>query len=139
MVAGFNKKGNREFFNNDLLFKTVGIIFLVVVVALIFADFKIYQKKKQLAGEINAYQKQIKDIENSNQTLKDEIANSDNPDYLEKLGYEQFGETKPGETEYMFINSQKNATASSKTENFWNANFFLARLSSVWQWIKDIF
>ena len=86
MVADFKKKGNREFFNNDLLFKTVGILFLVGICALIFADFKIYQKKQELISQINAYQKQIEDIKKSSQSLKDEIANSNNTDYLEKLG-----------------------------------------------------
>ena len=92
MVADFGKKGNREFFNNRLLFKAVGILFIAVIVVLIFADFKIYQKKKELAAQITAYQKQIEDIKKSSQTLKDEIANQDNKDYLEKLAYEQLGQ-----------------------------------------------
>ena len=58
----FNKKGNREFFNNKLLFKTLGIAFLIIIFSLIFADFKIYQKKQELTSQIDAYQKQIEDI-----------------------------------------------------------------------------
>ena len=60
MVADFNKKGNREFFNNDLLFKVVGIVFLIVIFVLIVSDFKIYMKKRELTAQINAYQNQIK-------------------------------------------------------------------------------
>lgn len=58
----FNKKENREFFNNKLLFKTIGILFLVGIFVLIFSDLKIYQKKQELISQINAYQKQIEDI-----------------------------------------------------------------------------
>ncbi|MCX6722232.1 MAG: septum formation initiator family protein [Candidatus Staskawiczbacteria bacterium] len=135
----FHKKGNSKFFNNQLLFKTVGIAFLVIVLILILADFRIYQKKKELRAQIVTYQKRIEDIKNSSKTLKDEIANSDNKDYLEKLGYEQFGQTRPGETEYMFITPQKNSTAVQKIDSSWGVNLWLGRLPSVWQWIKSRF
>jgi len=133
----FNKKRNREFFNRDLLFKIVGILFLVGILVLIFADFKIYQKKKELTSQINAYQKQIEDIKNSSQNLKNEIANSNSTDYLEKLGYEQFGETKPGETEYMFIKSPKKTEVISNPGNFWDIKSWFGWISGVWGWIKN--
>ena len=107
MVSDFNKKGNRDASNNELLFKTVGILLLIFVAFMIVEDIKIYQRKRELATEINNYKKQITDIKNSSQNLKNEIANSNNTDYLEKIGYEQFGETKPGETEYMYVTSAK--------------------------------
>ena len=130
MVSDFNKKGNREFFNNDLLFKVVGIIFLIVIFVLIVSDFKIYMKKRELTTQIISYQNQIKDIKKSSQTLKNEIANSDNTDYLEKLGYEQFNQTKPGETEYMFVKSEK-VVETAPVKNNWYTNFL--------NWIKSIF
>lgn len=141
MVSDFNKKGNREAFNNDLLFKTVGILLLIFVAFMIVEDIKIYQKKRELATEINNYKKQITDIKNSSQTLKDEIANSNNTDYLEKLGYEQFGETKPGETEYMFVKSAKKdeTISNSKSQNLWDPKLWLADLGQFWSWIKDNF
>ncbi len=139
MVSDFNKKGNREFFNNELLFKTVGILFIVFILFMIIADIKIYQKKRELNSQISIYQKQIKDINNNSQVLEDEIANSNNTDYLEKIGYEQFGETKPGETEYMFVKSPKKAEVAVKQQNFWDTNSWFAWLSSSWQWIKTNF
>ena len=139
MVADFRKKGNSEFFNGELLFKTVGIIFLVVIFVLAVADFKIYQKKKDLTAQINSYKKQIEDIKGSSKTLKNEIANANNKDYLEKLGYEQFNQTKPGETEYMFIKSAKKIEAASVPNNFWNANFLTKWLFSAVNWIKSRF
>ena len=139
MVSDFNKKGNREFFTNELLFKVVGISLLLFVVFMIFSDIKIYKKKQELASQIGIYKKQIEDIKNSSQTLKDEIANADNKDYLEKLGYEQFGEAKPGETEYMFINSPKKTDTVAKRQNFWDPKMWSANLKQFWSWIKGNF
>jgi cell division protein FtsB len=133
----FNKKGNSEFFNNTLLFKTLGIIFLVVILALFLADFKIYQKKQQLISQINAYQKQIKDIEKNSQNLKDEIANSNNTDYLEKLGYEQFNETKPGEKEIIFTSPQEKPKEAAKPQNFWDIKLWSDWLVGGLNWIKS--
>lgn len=137
MVADFNKKGNREFFNSKLLFKTVGVLFLVGIFVLILADLKIYQKKQQLTAQINAYQKQIEDIKKSSQTLKDEIANSNNTDYLEKLAYEQLDEQKPGEKEVIFVSPQEQPKTATdkKSENFLDKclNWFTGEFN----WIKS--
>ena len=127
----FDKKGNRDFFTKKLLFKTLGVLFLAGILFLVVEDVKIYQKKKQLSAQVENYEKQIESIKKSSQTLKDEIANSDNVDYLEKLGYEQLDQTRPGETEYMFINPPGKAKDASNTENSWFGN--------VWQWIKNRF
>jgi cell division protein FtsB len=129
------KKSNRKFFNNKLLFKTGGIIFLVVIFVLVIADFRIYQKKQELASQVSSYQKQIEDIKKSSQTLKNEIANSDNVDYLEKLGYEQFDQTRPGETEYMFIKPTKKTGAVSSQQNLLDAKSWFGWLSGAWEWI----
>jgi cell division protein FtsB len=131
MVADFNKKANREFFNKKLLFKTVGIIFLAGIFVLVIADFKIYQKKQELASQVGALQKQIEDIKKSSQTLNDEIANSDNTDYLEKIAYEQLGEQKPGEKEIIFVNPQEKQKAAASPTNFWTG-----WLGQCWNWIS---
>ena len=139
MVADFNKKGNREFFNNNLLFKTVGILFLVGIFILIFADFKIYQKKQELTSQINAYQKQIEDIKKSSQTLKNEIANSDSVDYLEKIAYEQLGEQKPGEKEVIFITPQEKSKTAAGLANFWDIKLWVGWMAQSWNWLKSKF
>jgi len=140
MVANFVKKGNREFFSRELLFKTVGIIFVLIVVVLIVVDFKIYKKKRELISQVGLYEKQIEDIKKSSQTLKEEIANADNTDYLEKIGYEQFGQTRPGETEYMFVgSSKKDVSAVTNQDDILSVKSWSARLSGAWQWIKSKF
>jgi len=139
MVTDFNKKGNREFFNDKLLFKTIGIIFLIVIFVLILADFKMYQKKQKLISQINIYQKQIEDIKNSSQDLKNKITNADNIDYLEKLAYEQLGEQRPGEKEIIFITPQEKTKENAKSENFWDIKLWFSWLNGSWQWISGKF
>lgn len=138
MIADFREKRNREFYNNKLFFKTLGVIFITVIFILVVLDFRIYLKKRELYIQIDNYQKQIENIKKSSQTLKDEIANSDNIDYLEKLGYEQFDQTRPGETEYMFVKSQNKTETTGNSQNSWIqsiGNWF----ESVWLWIKSKF
>ena len=139
----FRKKGNREFFNDKLLFKTVGIILLVIVLVLVVSDFKIYQKKRELLSQIDIYQKQIDDIKKSSKNINDEIANADNIDYLEKLGYEEFNVTRPGETEYMFIKPQKKTEVAASPKNGFDISswtgWLSGTLSNIWQWIKNRF
>ena len=135
----FTKKGNREFFNSNLLFKTVGIIFLAIIFIFVVADIKMYQKKKELDSQVDAYKRQIEEIKKSSQTLKDEIANSDNVDYLEKLGYEQLDQARPGETEYMFVKSPGPKEVVLNEEKSWNVKLWLSWLSGPWQWIKNRF
>ncbi len=134
-----NRKGNREFFNNDLLFRTVGVIFLVIILVLVVADYRIYQKKQQLAARIETYKSQIENIQKSSQTLKDEISNADNVDYLEKLAYEQLNQTRPGETEYIFVKPETETETTSGSEGFWSTKFWFSWLGQSWSWIKNRF
>ena len=133
------KKGKRSFFNKDLLYKTVGIIFILGILVLAVGDMRIYQKKQELTDQVSLYQKKIEDIKKSSQALKDEIANSNNVDYLEKLGYEQFDRTRPGETEYMFVGAIKKIQDVPKTNNQWSIKYMSGWFVNAWQWIKSKF
>lgn len=135
MVANFNKKQKGELDKGKLAFQVAGTLFLVIIAVLIFADIKIYQKKKELALQIESYKKQIEDIKNSSQNLKDEIANSNNSDYIEKIAYEQLDEQRPGEKEIIFTTPPaKTAVTTSKPANFWNA-----WLGGALNWLKSKF
>ena len=139
MVADFNKKQKTSLPSNKIAFQAAGVIFLIIIVALFVADIKIYQKKKELALQIENYKKQIEDIKKSSQTLKDEIANSNNQDYIEKIAYEQLGEQKPGENEVIFITPPKKAEVAPQSENFWSVKVWSGWFSGAWQWIKNRF
>ena len=88
-------------------------------------------------AQVENFEKQIEDMEKSSQTLKNEIANADNIDYLEKIAYEQLGQQKPGEKEIIFIMPEEKIQTLEEKQGFWNN--FSSWLSSVREWIKNIF
>lgn len=139
MVADFGKKQKGEFSRNKIALQIAGILFLAIIIALVAADVKIYQKKKELLSQIDNYKKQIQDLQKSSQNLRDEIANSNSQDYIEKIAYEQLGQQKPGEKEVIFVAPDKKsaAAASSAPQNFWQ--LWLGRFSGSWNWIKSKF
>ncbi len=134
MIADFNKKQKKEFFSNKIAFQAAGILLLIIIVILIFAELKMYQKRGELVSGIYNYKKQIEDIKKTNQNLQDEISNSDNQDYIEKIAYEQLDQQKPGEKEVIFINPPEKTETAANPENFW-----LAWFSGVFSWIKSKF
>ncbi len=136
MVANFKKKWNREFLNGDPTFKIIGIIILIIIFILIIVDFKIYNKKKELIARINIYQEQVDEIRKSSKKLEEEIENVDSIDYLEKLGYEQFNQTRLGETKYMFVKSKNNIDIIQPKEDFGNVKMWF---NNFWQWVKNKF
>jgi cell division protein FtsB len=127
MVADFNKK---------TIFRALGISFLLLTAFLLFEDAKIYRRKINLKAQIAAYQKQIDDIKKSSQNLKDEIANSDNKDYLEKLAYEQLGQQRPGEKQIIFVMPEEKHQ-DARPKNFWES--FSGWFPAAVDWIKSKF
>ncbi|MGD0576698.1 MAG: septum formation initiator family protein [Candidatus Staskawiczbacteria bacterium] len=135
MIADFRKKQKTEISASKVAFRIGGILFILIIAVLIAADIKIYQKKKELDLKIADYEKQIADIKKNIQTVKGEIANSNNPDYIEKIAYEQLGEQKPGENEVIFITPpNKKSQSALPAENSWTSWFLQS-----WNWLKSKF
>lgn len=136
MISDTDKKRNMEQSGQEIFFQIAGVLFLIFIVVLVIADFNMYKKKQGLAGELSVYQKKIDDLEKSGQTLKEEIANSENADYLEKIAYEQ-GMVKAGEKEVIFVSPKQQQKPQEPVKNFWQN--FSGWLSGSWQWIKSKF
>lgn len=132
MVANFRKKRKGEFQARKILFPIAGILFFLLMVVLVFVDMHIYKQKKELVSKINFYQNQIQSIESDNQQLRDEMANTENIDYLEKIAYEQLGEQKPGEQAVIFVAPDQKPAQVSEQQNIWTGWF-----SGIWNWIKS--
>ena len=116
----------------------LGIVFLIVVCVLIFDNIKMWNRKKELVAEIKEYQNQIEEIQKSSQTLKEEIQNADDKDYLEKVAYEQLNQQKPGEKVITFIEPQ-NPQKDDKAIEGAQKKSWSSWLSGLWQAIKDKF
>ena len=134
MIADFKKKQKADSSGGKIAFQAAGILFMAIIAVLVISDIKIYQKRQELTLEIANYQKQIEDIRNSSKTLKDEITNSNNQDYIEKIAYEQLGEQKPGENEVIFITPPDKKTESNPQPQ--NSSW-MSWLSGKWNWIKN--
>lgn len=134
MVADFAKKRKGEFKAGTLLFQIVGIISIALIIFLAVADFNMHKKRQALIAQIHFYEQQIKNLENSNVELKEEITNADNIDYLEKIAYEQLGEQKPGEKAVTFVASEEKPKEAPNEESTWTS-----WLSNTWSWIKSHF
>lgn len=135
MIANLNKKIKND--PTKVFLQIAGILFLIAVVALLLADFKMYQRKRELKVEIESYEKKIKAIKENTAKLQEEIANTDNQEYLEKIAYEQ-GMVKTGEKQVIFVVPDKKQTEEDKKQNnFWGA--FTGWLSGAWSWIKNKF
>jgi len=112
MVANFKKKkkGNPL---NYIFSVTGGIILIILISFLVYKDVSIYRKKIRLNEEIAELKEKIEQAKLKNENLKENIAQADSKDYLEKVAREQLDMQKPGETVVAFITSQE----SQKEEN----------------------
>lgn len=115
---------------------SLGLIFFIVAFYFIILDFNVFEKKKNLEEKINLYSSQVDDLTERNKKLKEEIANTGNTDYIEKIGREEFDMQKPGENSVVFITREKNQNpeAELSEENTWQS-----RLSAIWLWFKSKF
>ena len=139
MITDSGKKRKRDFSGTSFLLKLAAIVFLFVAVALIFVDFKIYQKKRQLTSQVNLYKQQIEEIKKKNELLQESITKADDAGYIEKIAREELDMQKEGEKVVSFVMPKKESEEEQKTENFLSANFWFGWIGQSWQWIKSKF
>jgi len=131
----FKKKQKGEL---DLkhFFIRAGAIFIICLMAfIIIADVKIYQRRKGLEVEVSKYEQQIAQLKERNTKLEEEIGNSDNPDYIEKIAREEQDMQKPGENVVSFI-MPKTQEQETSAQNFWDTKNWFSWISG---WFKKIF
>lgn len=126
-------------FTADFWFKAGGIFVLIIVAAMLFADFKIYQRRQNLISQIDAYNKQIEEIKKRNESLKEQISKSDDKDYIEKIAREELDMQKEGEMVVSFVMPEQKSLEEQKTESFFSANFWFGWLGQSWNWLKSRF
>lgn len=135
----FSKKQKSSPFGNKIFLKIAGVLFLIAAAVLIFADFKLNQKKKELLGQIASYKSQIEAIEKRNMELKEGVARADDPNYIEKVAREELDMQKEGEKVVAFVMPEKKPVEEKPQQNFWSSNFLPGWLSQSWNWIKSKF
>ena len=123
----FNKKQKRELLLRNFWIRSAGIFILIVTIVLIVADIKIYLKRKQFQVEVFKYEQRIKELKDRNKKLEEEIANSDDIDYIEKVAREEQNMQKPGEKVVSFVMPQQKIEQDSKNY-FWENKNWLAEI-----------
>ena len=109
------------------------MLVIAVLVVLVVANVKIYQKRKAFLSQVSSLQRQIKNLQDSNANLKERISNVDNDTYVEKVAREELDLQKEGETVVSFVTQQKPIQEASNATPH-GIQSWLGWLSGGWEW-----
>ncbi|HQK64109.1 MAG TPA: septum formation initiator family protein [Candidatus Staskawiczbacteria bacterium] len=132
----FKKKQKSEFVLKAFFIRVGAFLLFAFAGILIISDIKIYIQGQNLKQEVVKYENQLAQMKEQNKKLEEKIANSDNPDYIEKVAREEQDMQKEGETAVSFVfpdnGNPKDPAQTSEFEN-------LGWLASFTNWIKGLF
>lgn len=132
MVPEFHKKQKSG--DEGLFIKILTSVFIILLVVLAVANVRLYQKKKDLAKQLTIYSEEIKKIEEGNNKLKKEIANTENIEYIEKVAREENNMQKPGEKVVSFLLPKEKEVIKPEENKSWTAGVL-----NFWKGILNIF
>jgi cell division protein FtsL len=135
----FKKKQKSDATLKSFFIRVAAFLAAVAVIVLMVANVKIYRQRKAVEAEISKYDQRIAELKERNEKLKEEIASSDDAEYIEKIAREEQGMQKEGEKVVSFVLPDD---ADGKTdviiETFGYKNWF-GWLSNSWNWLKKMF
>ena len=108
-----------------------GIVILGAIVMLIVANAKMYHREKVLLSQEESLKNKIKETQDKNASLKENIAKQNDSQYIEKVAREELDLQKNGETVVSFVAQ----TPAPKQENT-QKNFLQIWLGYVSNWFK---
>ena len=105
------------------IFFSILVIFFVLSITalLLISNFKIRERRKELISQIETLEKEIQNLEKTNQEMKAGILESQTQDYLEKEAREKLGLKKPGEEVVAIkkIQSEEEKTEQKEEKSLW--------------------
>lgn len=105
---------------------------MAVLLVLVVANIKIYQKKEKLIAQIENLKNKIESIKNENEGLRQGILDTNKEEYIEKVAREQLDLQKPGEKVVSFIKEDEKPEQSRQpAKNF--LQIWLGWLSSIFK------
>jgi len=130
-MTDFKKKQKKNLLATILL--GAGSLFIVgLVIALVVADIKIYQRKQELTLQLKSLQEKVQDLKNQNDDLKEGTVRATDNAYVEKVAREELDLQLPGEKVFSFVaesEQSENEKAPQATGNwFQNAYVWVAGL-----------
>jgi len=136
----FGKKQKARQALRNIFIKSAAFLSLVIVIVLIVADIKIYKQRKKIDNDIVKYQQQIQELQQRSEKLEEEIVNSDNPDYIEKVAREEQGMQKNGETVVSFVASKSSSQITGVATKTSGYEKWTGWLTNCWnKIIKELF
>ena len=134
MLSKSRKNKKRVSVKNIFFSIGLGIFFLAVIIFLGVTNWRINQRRIQLASQLEAIKKEVEAAEQKNQKLKSEAAQVGTQDYIEKVAREQLNLKAPGE-EVVIVSGdgeQKPEESVEQERKFWDPRGW-------WEWIKSKF
>ena len=120
MVADFKKKKSHSPYQR--LWLSVGLAALaVLLVCLVVADVKVYQKRKELNAQVSGLQQKVQSLKAQNANLQEGLARQNDDTYIEKVAREQLDLQQPGETVVSFVKPDGQAPTAPVQKNNWQA------------------
>lgn len=101
----------------DFIFSPLFITIIAVII--FFSGVQYYQnmqKMEQLQNKIEKLENSINDAKEENQVLKEELANIDSDEYIEKIAREKLGLVKPGEVLVMPVETRNDDSEDNQDD-----------------------
>ncbi len=136
MVSQFQKRKKRTISASIFLGTAAFIIILIITGFLVFSNIKIKQKKDKLNAQIAAIEKEIEDLQNKNEGLKEGISRVGDEEYVEKVAREELNLQKEGEKVVGFILPAEQSKQGQE-KNFWQPSSWRKWFGEKWQWLKS--
>lgn len=137
MIANFKKKQKVGIFDNSFFALGLKVFFVVLILFILIADIKVYREKKKLDMQIERYKEEIQQALEKNNKLEEQIAKSDDKEYIEKIAREELDFQIQGEKVVTFITPEEKVKEEIQNNNFLNS--WTGWLNGFWQWIKSAF
>ncbi len=127
MIAKFRKKKKRSFGRNIFFSVLFGVLLLLVIGFLFVTNWKIKQRRAELAARTAALRQEIAILEQKNQEIKDRISQIEEGEYLEKVARDQLGLKAPGEEVVVVQKEEEEEKEVEEKEKTWWEKF-----KSIW-------
>jgi cell division protein DivIC len=133
MIADFKKKQKHDP-AKQLLLLLGALVLLVAFFFLVIDSVRLYQKRIELALQVQNLQNKINDIKRKNDDLRRGATRGEDDAYIEKVAREELDLQQPGEKVFSFI-----VPEVKKPEVREVKPTMLQRIPGWWQWVKDKF
>jgi len=138
MITKFQKKEKKENWMITFFKFSVFILILLAIGFLVFWNIKIKKIKDSLNAQLASIEKEIENLQEKNEALKEGIAHVGDEDYVEKVAREELNLQREGEKVVSFILPESKEEKGSG-KHLWQPSYWKEWFSEKWQWIKGLF